>query len=252
MAPFSSIDPAEAARFEKLAQLWWNPDGPFRPLHRLNGVRVGLIRDRLAAHFGREAAAERPLAGLRILDIGCGGGILSEAMARLGAEVHGVDVVGKNVRIAERHAQEQGLGIRYEHGSAESLAARGESYDAVLNMEVVEHVADLALFMAACAGLVRPGGLMFVATINRTAASFLTAIVGAEYILRWLPKGTHRWRKFPKPAELERLLAQGGMNVVEKIGVGVNPLGQKFRLIRYIGVNYMLVAERRDRAQSLP
>lgn len=240
----STIDPAEMAHFQKLAQLWWDPEGPFWPLHRLNSLRVDYIRDYLAARFGRNVEDAQPLAGLRILDIGCGGGILSEAVARLGAEVHGVDVVEKNIRIAERHAGERGLAIRYEWGSAESLKERGETYDAVLNMEVVEHVADLPLFMESCARLVRPGGAMVVATINRTAASFLGAIVAAEYLLRWLPKGTHHWRKFPKPAELERLLAQGGMKVVDRIGVGVNPFGRKFRLTGYMGINYMLVAEK--------
>lgn len=242
MAPASSIDPAETARFERLARLWWNPDGPFRPLHRLNALRLGYIRERLAGHFGLDPTAERPLAGLRVLDIGCGGGLLSEAVAGLGATVHGVDVVEKNIQIAESHAAGGGLPVRYECGSAEGLAARGERYDAVLNMEVVEHVADLPLFVAACAELVRPGGMMVVATLNRTAASFLGAIVGAEYVLRWLPRGTHDWRRFPKPVELERLLARGGMTVTARAGVGVDPFGMRFRLTRFMGINYMLVA----------
>jgi len=237
-----TLDPAEAARFEKLAQLWWQADGPFWPLHRLNGLRVGYIRDRLAGHFNRAATAGAPLAGLGLLDIGCGGGLLSEAMARLGAEVHGVDGVEKNIRIAERHAQASGLAIRYEWTGAEDLLARGASYDAVLNMEVVEHVADLPLFMRTCAGLVRPGGMMVVATINRTWASFLGAILGAEYVLRWLPKGTHQWRKFPSPEELRALLERDGMRVVGRTGVGMNPWRRTFRLTRYEGINYMLVA----------
>jgi 2-polyprenyl-6-hydroxyphenyl methylase/3-demethylubiquinone-9 3-methyltransferase len=242
MPTSSSVDPAEAAHFQKLAQFWWDPEGPFWPLHRMNSLRLRFIRDHLAARFGRDPAAERPLAGLRILDIGCGGGVLSEAVARLGAEVHGVDVVEKNIRIAERHSKEQGLAIRYEWSSAESLAERGETYDAVLNMEVVEHVADLPFFMDSCIRLVRPGGAMVIGTLNRTAASFLGAIVAAEYVLLWLPKGTHHWRKFPKPKELERLLEQGGMQVIDRTGMGVNPFGWKFRLTRYMGINYMLVA----------
>jgi 2-polyprenyl-6-hydroxyphenyl methylase/3-demethylubiquinone-9 3-methyltransferase len=238
----SSIDPAEAAHFEKLAQLWWDPDGPFWPLHCLNALRLSYIRDHLSLRFGLDAGAERPLSGLRILDIGCGGGLLSEAVAKLGAEVHGVDVVEKNIRIAERHAADSGLSVRYEWSSAESLVERGAAYDAVLNMEVVEHVADLPFFMDSCTRLVRPGGLMVIGTLNRTAASFFGAIVAAEYVLRWLPKGTHHWRKFPKPVELERLLEQGGMAVIGRTGAGVNPFGWRFRLTRFMGINYMLVA----------
>lgn len=241
-SPSTTIDPAEAAHFEKLAQLWWDPDGPFWPLHRLNVLRLGYIRDHLAAHFDRDAWSKIPFAGLRLLDIGCGGGILSEAMARLGAEVHGVDVVEENIRIARRHTEEQGLTIHYEWSSAEDLVERGARYDAVLNMEVVEHVADLPLFMESCTRLVKPGGLMVVGTINRTVASFLGAIVAAEYVLRWLPRGTHHWRKFPTPAELERLLVRGGMRVTDRTGVRVNPFGWRFRLTRYMGINYMLVA----------
>jgi 2-polyprenyl-6-hydroxyphenyl methylase/3-demethylubiquinone-9 3-methyltransferase len=242
-APFSStVDPAEVARFENLARLWWDPEGPFWPLHRLNGLRAGYIRDRLAQLFGRDARSDRPLQGLRLLDVGCGGGLLSEAMARLGAEVHGVDVVEKNIRVAERHAERQGLAVRYEHAAAEDLAARGETYDAVLNLEVVEHVADLPLFLDACARLVRPGGAMVVATLNRTVASFVGAIVGAEYVLRWLPRGTHRWRRFPRPEEIERLLERGGMTVIDRTGVRMNPFTRRFALSRWMGINYLLVA----------
>ncbi|MGZ8244579.1 bifunctional 2-polyprenyl-6-hydroxyphenol methylase/3-demethylubiquinol 3-O-methyltransferase UbiG [Methylomagnum sp.] len=240
----STIDPVEAAHFERLAKLWWDADGPFWPLHRLNSLRLDYIRDHLAAKFGGNTGADLPLTGLRLLDIGCGGGILSEAVARLGAAVHGVDVVEQNIRIAQRHAEDHGLAIRYEWSSAEALAERGEQYGAVLNMEVVEHVADLPLFMESCTRLVRPGGLMVIGTLNRTVASFLGAIVMAEYVLRWLPKGTHHWQKFPTPAELERLIERGGMRVVDRVGVGVNPFGWKFRLTRYMGMNYMLVAEK--------
>jgi 2-polyprenyl-6-hydroxyphenyl methylase/3-demethylubiquinone-9 3-methyltransferase len=244
MSNLSTVDPAEAARFEKLARLWWEPEGPFWPLHRLNALRLAYIRDRLAERFGRYPNAERPLAGLRLLDIGCGGGILSEAAAGLGAEVLGVDVVERNVRIAEGHAAGRGLSVTYAVGSAESLAERGETFDAVLNMEVVEHVANLPLFMASCAALVRPGGAMIVATLNRTPASFAAAIVGAEYVLRWLPKGTHRWSKFVKPAELEALLREHGLTVTSRTGVRVNPLSRRFSLTPYLGVNYMLTAHK--------
>jgi 2-polyprenyl-6-hydroxyphenyl methylase/3-demethylubiquinone-9 3-methyltransferase len=240
----STIDPAEAAYFDRLAHTWWDPEGPFWPLHRLNQLRVGYISEHLIARFGHDPNATAPLHGIRILDIGCGGGLLSEAMARLGAAVHGVDMVGKNIRIAKRHAEASGLTIRYTCGTAEDLAERGESYDAVLNLEVVEHVADLPLFMSVCSRLVRPGGLTVIGTINRTVVSFLAAIVGAEYLLRWLPVGTHRWRKFPTPGELEALLRDGGMRVSGRTGVKVNPFARRFRLSSDMSINYMLVAEK--------
>lgn len=244
MSAKTTIDPAEAARFGRLADTWWDPEGPFWPLHRLNRLRAGYIADHLAARFGRSGHSAAPLGGLRLLDIGCGGGLLSEAMARLGAEVHGVDMVEKNIRIAQRHAEANGLAVRYTCGTAEDLAARGETYDAVLNLEVVEHVADLPLFMSACSRLVRPGGLTVIGTINRTLTSFLAAIVGAEYLLRWLPVGTHHWRKFPRPQTLEELLRESDMRVIDRTGVKVNPFTRKFRLSRDMSVNYMLVAEK--------
>jgi 2-polyprenyl-6-hydroxyphenyl methylase/3-demethylubiquinone-9 3-methyltransferase len=187
---------------------------------------------------------DQPLAGLRALDIGCGGGILSESLARLGATVTGIDVVEKNIRIASHHAQSQDLSIGYEHRTAESMANSGETFDLVFNMEVVEHVADLSAFMAACNRLTAPGGLMFVATINRTWLAWLFAIIGAEQILRWLPKGTHRWRDFRRPSEIEQLLASGGLEVKARSGVAVNPLTRSFQLTRDTRVNYMLAASR--------
>ncbi len=240
----STIDPAEAAYFDRLAHTWWDPDGPFWPLHRLNRLRTGYISDHLIAHFGCSPNQDMPLQGVRLLDIGCGGGLVSEPMARLGAEVQGVDMVEKNIRIARQHAEASGLTIRYICATAEDLAERGESYDAVLNLEVVEHVADLPLFMSACGRLVRPGGLTVIGTINRTVISFLAAIVGAEYLLRWLPKGTHHWRKFPTPEELEDLLLESGMRVFDRTGVKVNPFTRQFRLSQDMSVNYMLVAEK--------
>ena len=238
----STVDPAEQQHFEKLSKLWWDADGPFWPLHGMNALRTNYIRDQLALHMNMASNSDKPLAGLRILDIGCGGGILSESIARLGARVHGVDMVEKNIRIAGSHAEGQGLLLEYECGTAEQLAGRGEQYDALLNMEVVEHVADLPLFIQSCAKLVRPGGVMLLATINRTVASFLGAIIAAEYILRWLPKGTHHWQKFPKPSELESLLLRNGMTVVNRTGMTLNPLTHQFRLIPFEGVNYILVA----------
>ena len=240
----TSIDPSEVAFFEGLAELWWKGDGPFWPLHRMNGVRLNFIRDILSNAFGADKQAAKPLQGLSILDIGCGGGILSEAVARLGASVHGVDVVSKNIAIASRHAELGGLDIAYEVASAEILAGRGALYDVVLNMEVVEHVAELDLFLNACIKLVRPGGVMVVATINRTLASWLGAIVMAEYVLGWLPRGTHRWSRFPTPVEIENWLAGGGMRVFSSTGMGVNPFTRRFRLSSYMGINYLLAARK--------
>ncbi len=239
----TSIDPGEVAYYTRLAHTWWDAGGPFWPLHRLNEVRVAWLRERIAARLGGGAAGA-PLAGVRVLDIGCGGGILSESMARLGAAVTGIDVVEKNIRVAALHAQEGGLAVDYRLQTAEALAAEGAQYDAVLNMEVVEHVADLPGFMAACCALVRPGGVMSVATLNRTPVSWLFAIVGAEYLLRWLPRGTHQWRRFVKPAETERLLAAGGLAVTDRSGVRVNPFTRSLHLTGYMGVNYMVLAEK--------
>ncbi len=240
----SSVDPNEVAYYERLAHTWWNDKGPFWPLHRLNSLRAGYIQEQLHSHFGHDQGADKPLNGIRMLDIGCGGGLLSEAMARLGARVQGIDVTEKNITVARLHAESRGVDINYRLMTAEDLAEQGIQFDAVLNMEVVEHVADLPGFLRACCRLIRPGGIMFVATINRTFLSWLFAIVGAEYILRWLPKGTHQWRRFPKPKELEALLAEHGLRVTAFRGVRVNPITRRFSLSRYLGVNYMLVAEK--------
>jgi len=241
----TTVDPREVAFYENLAAFWWDTSGPFWPLHRLNELRVAWIRDGLCRHFGLASGAREPLSGLRALDIGCGGGILSESMARLGAEVTGIDVVEKNIGTASVHARQQGLTIDYQARTAESLASAGERFDVVLNMEVVEHVADLPAFMRACTQLTGDNGVMFVATINRTALAWLFAIVGAEYVLRWLPKGTHRWSEFRKPEEIEALLKQGGLDVRQRSGVSVNPLTHAFSLTRRMNVNYMLMASRR-------
>jgi len=240
----TSIDPNEVDFFQGLAALWWQKNGPFWPLHCMNDIRLNYIREVLCTTFEADFNAEKPLRGLRILDIGCGGGILSEAVARLGAAVHGVDVVAKNIMIARQHANLGGLSIDYEIASAEMLAGRGELYDAVLNMEVVEHVAELDLFLNACMKLVRPGGVMVVATINRTLASWVGAIVMAEYVVRWLPRGTHHWSRFPTPLEVENLLATDGMRVFSYTGVVVNPFTRRFRLSSYMGVNYILAARK--------
>ena len=240
----SSIDPQEVERYTQLAKSWWDPSGPFWPLHTLNRVRTGYIRDQLCEYLGRDPQQPQPLTDLEILDIGCGGGILSEAMAKLGARVHGIDVTPRNIFIAEQHAQDSGLDLRYECIAVEELAATGAQYDVVLNMEVVEHVADLPGFMAACNQLVKPGGLGFIATLNRTLIAGFTAIFGAEYVLGWLPKGTHQWRRFVPPKTLEDLLKRDGLEVVERTGVRVNPFTRGMSLTPYMGINYMLMWRR--------
>ena len=238
----SSIDPDEIARFEAMAAEWWDPHGKFRPLHKFNPVRLAWIRDRLLARFGRDGASPRPLEGLRILDIGCGGGLVSEPMARLGAEVVGVDASHRNVEVARIHAAQGGLAIDYRQGTAEDLLAAGERFDAVLSLEVVEHVADPAAFLGACAGLVAPGGALFVATINRTPQAFALAIVGAEYVLRWLPRGTHSWSKFVRPSEVAAALRPTGLELREFAGMSYNPLRDAWSAGRDLGVNYIAYA----------
>ena len=240
-----SIDPEEVAYFERLAHRWWDAEGPFWPLHRLNAFRVDYIRERLCAALGRDACAERPLEGLRVLDIGCGGGILSESMARLGAEVTGIEITEKNVRVAELHAQWSGLSIEYRLATVDRLVREGAQFDVVLNMEVIEHVEHLPDFLTDCARLARPGGVMVVASINRTLAAWLMAIVGAEYILRWLPRGTHHYRKLVRPAEVVRLLGDG-YRLLHATGVRVNPLNRVFGYSRWQGVNYMMLLQRQD------
>jgi 2-polyprenyl-6-hydroxyphenyl methylase/3-demethylubiquinone-9 3-methyltransferase len=237
-----TVDPREVAYYTRLSKQWWDKQGKFWPLHRLNQLRVQYLKDQICLHYGRPSGNEKPLAGLSILDIGCGGGILSESMATLGANVHGIDVVEKSISVARQHGLQEGLLIDYELTSVEDLIEREHKYDIVLNMEVVEHVLDLPLFVSACANLVTDDGIMFVASINRNLLSWLFAIVGAEYILRWLPRGTHSWRKFVQPGELQILLGQNGLAVNSSVGVSVNPLTRRFRLCRRLAVNYMLSA----------
>jgi len=240
-----SIDPAEVAKFSDLADAWWDPAGKFRPLHRLNPTRIAYIRDQVAARYGRDPLGPAPLADLAILDIGCGGGLLSEPLARLGAKVTGLDAGERNIAIAKRHADLGGLAIDYRAGAAEDLAAMGHRFDVVLAMEVVEHVADPAGFMGAAAALVAPGGLLIVATLNRTAKAFALAIVGAEYILGWLPRGSHDWRRFLKPSEVAALLRPHELALVEAVGVVYSPIADKWRLAPGdLDVNYMLRFER--------
>ena len=238
----SSVDPDEVAKFTAMAEAWWDPNGKFRPLHQLNPARLRFIRDRVCAHLGRDPLAARPLEGLRFLDVGCGGGLLCEPLTRLGARLTGIDAAEKNIRIARHHAADAGLEIDYRHATAEDLADAGERFDAVLNMEVVEHVAEPGAFLETCAALVAPGGATVVATLNRTPKSYLLAIVGAEYILRWLPRGTHEWRKFLRPSELAAHLRRAGLDIAEMTGVEYNPLNATWRLSRDLDVNYMIFA----------
>jgi 2-polyprenyl-6-hydroxyphenyl methylase/3-demethylubiquinone-9 3-methyltransferase len=240
----STIDAAEIARFSKLAAEWWDPRGKMAVLHKFNPVRLGYIRDHASARFERDAKRLDCLKGLRILDIGCGGGLLSEPLARLGAQVLGADASATNIGVAKRHAAEAGVVIDYRCTSAEFLADAGERFDIVLAMEVIEHVADLPLFVRRCAEMVKPSGLMFVATLNRTLKSFALGIVGAEYILRWLPRGTHRWDKFVTPNELEALLEKNRLRVIDQRGVIYNLFADSWQLSTDMDVNYMVVAEK--------
>lgn len=241
----SSVDAAEVERFSRHAADWWDARGPMAPLHKFNPVRVGYIRDRAGAHFNRDPKKLDCLKGLRILDIGCGGGILSEPLARLGAAMVGVDPAEDNIAAARAHAAESGVDVDYRATTAEELAAAGERFDVVLVMEVVEHVADVASFVATCASMVKPGGLMIAATLNRTLKSFALAIVGAEYVLRWVPRGTHQWDKFVTPEELERAFEKSGLDVTGERGVVYNVFADRWQLSADMDVNYMLVGERR-------
>ncbi len=240
----TTINDEEVAKFSAMAEEWWDPKGKFKPLHKFNPVRIGYVRDKAIGHFGRDAGQLRPLAGLKILDIGCGGGLLSEPMARLGATMVGADASERNIRIAQLHAGQSGLDIDYRATTAEALAAAGERYDIVLNMEVVEHVDNVPLYMKSCADLVAPGGLLFTATINRTLRARAFAIFAAENVLRWLPKGTHSYEKFLTPDEIAALVERNGLKVVDRTGVVFHPLADEWRQSRDMGINYMVLAAR--------
>jgi 2-polyprenyl-6-hydroxyphenyl methylase/3-demethylubiquinone-9 3-methyltransferase len=243
--PVSSIDPEDVARFSAIAAEWWDPDGKFAPLHRFNPVRLAFIREQALARFGRDPAARRPFEGLKLLDIGCGGGLLSEPMARLGFSVTGVDASERNIGTARAHAAEQGLSIDYRAATAEALVAEGAGpFDVILNMEVIEHVADPGPFLRDCAALLAPGGLMVVATLNRTLKALALAKVGAEHVLRWLPAGTHDWRKFLKPDEVRGFLAGMPFAVEGPFGVTYSPITGRWSQGRDADVNYMMTVVR--------
>ena len=240
----TTIDIAEVDRFSRMAAEWWDPKGKFKPLHKFNPVRLAYIRDRVAEQFGRDPHSSRPFDGLRFLDIGCGGGLLCEPMARLGATMVGADASETNIEVAKLHAAQSGVSIDYRATTAEDLADAGEQFDVILNMEVVEHVADVPLYMSKCAQMVKPGGIMFVATINRTLKALGLAIVGAEYVLRWLPRGTHQYERLVRPDELERALSDSGMAIIDRTGVSYNPLADRWQKSRDLDVNYMVLAHK--------
>lgn len=240
----TTVDQAEVARFDALASTWWDADGPMAVLHRFNPVRLAWIRDLACAHYGRDPKQPGVLAGLSIVDIGCGGGVLSEPLTRLGAQVTGLDPAVTNIEVARHHAAQGGLEIDYRTQTIEAMVEAGERFDIVLAMEVVEHVADVGAFVRAAATAVKPGGLMVMATLNRTLKSFALAIVGAEYVLRWLPRGTHDWQKFVTPQELADAIRAGGLELREETGVTYNPLADRWSLARDMDVNYMLSAVR--------
>ena len=248
MTESPSLDPAEVAKFSDLAAEWWDPAGKFAPLHKFNPVRLRFIRETAAAHFSRDARSLRPFEGLSLLDIGCGGGLLSEPMARLGFAVTGVDASERNIGTAAAHAAESSLAVTYRAATAEALAAEGAAFDVVLNMEVVEHVADAGAYLSACAQLVKPGGLTIVATLNRTLKSLALAKVGAEYVLGWLPRGTHDWNRFIPPEKLRAMLEDSGLTISRTQGIAFDPLAWDWKLAGDVDVNYMVVAERPARS----
>ena len=241
----TTINPAEVAKFEAMAAEWWDVNGKFRPLHLMNPCRLDYITRQIAGEYGRDLTKPAPFAGLRILDIGCGGGLLSEPMARLGATVVGADAAPRNIPVAQVHAAASGLAIDYRFTTAEDLAAAGEQFDVVLNMEVVEHVSDPLTYLTACQELLRPGGIMLCSTLNRNPKSFLIAIVGAEWVMRWLPKGTHDWAKFITPEELYGLISKAGLTPLDKKGMVFNPLSWSWSLsVRDLSVNYVTTSRK--------
>lgn len=238
----TTVDPAEIAKFTALAETWWDPDGKMKPLHRFNPVRLAFIREVALAHFGRDHKSLSPFGGLSLLDVGCGGGLLSEPMARIGFDVLGIDAAERNIGIAEAHAAASGVNVRYRNTTPDALAAERAQFDVVLNMEVVEHVADVPAFLSACTAVLKPGGLTIVATINRTFNSLALAKMTAEYVLGWLPRGTHEWSRFITPFELKTQLEDVGLRVTRLQGVSFDVLNWNWKASSDTDMNYMIVA----------
>jgi 2-polyprenyl-6-hydroxyphenyl methylase/3-demethylubiquinone-9 3-methyltransferase len=245
MTRASTADTAEIAKFSAMADSWWDPNGDFKPLHKFNPARIRFVRDRLAAHFGRDPLAPEPFKGLTLLDIGCGGGLIAEPMARLGFAVTGIDAAAKNIGVAKVHAERSELAITYECAAPEDILGRGQTYDAVLALEVVEHVTDVDAFLKAASAMVKPGGALVAATLNRTLKALALAKIGAEYVLRWVPAGTHDWRKFVRPSELTAGLRHGGLSVTELAGVTYDVMNDTWKASKDLDVNYMALAVRK-------
>ncbi len=245
MANLSTVDQSEIEKFAAIADDWWDPDGKFKPLHQLNETRLKFIRQQSCGHFAKDDNTLSPLTGLSVIDVGCGGGLISEPMARLGGQVTGIDAASANIEVARLHAAEGGLSIDYRCTTAEEEAASGRQHDLVLALEIIEHVADVDIFLASLGRLVKPGGGLFLSTLNRTPKAFLMAIVGAEYVLRWLPRGTHDWQRFVKPSEMTRPLRRSGLKVSAMSGLVYNPLADRWHLDeRDLDVNYILFAKK--------
>jgi 2-polyprenyl-6-hydroxyphenyl methylase / 3-demethylubiquinone-9 3-methyltransferase len=238
-APSSTLDPKEVAQFAALAQEWWDPNGKFKPLHELGPARIGYLRDEIVRHFARDVAIkDRPLSGLRLMDVGCGGGLVAEPLTRLGAHVTGIDPGTETIAAAHAHATTQGLAIDYRATRIEEIAASGETFDVVTCLEVVEHIPDVSAFLIAAAKTVRPGGLLIVSTINRTLKSYALAIIGAEYILRWLPPGTHDWNRFVTPDEMAIYFKRAGLDAPRITGLALDPLANRWAVSADTAVNY--------------
>jgi len=234
-----SVNNLELENFLKMADTWWDPSGPFKPLHLINPIRMDYILQSLCGHFGKVAGVDAPLSGLKILDLGCGGGLLSEPLAKLGATVTGVDAIEKNIKVASLHAEKEAIKIDYRFTTAEALLETGEKFDVIINMEVIEHVDSVSSFLGSCRGLINPEGVMMISTLNKTVKSYVGAIIGAEYILGWLPKGTHDWNKFLKPSEFSRFLEEADFSLKGIKGLEFHPLKNEWRLGPNTSINYL-------------